>query len=176
MRQACRAVDANLTIEFVCTFCKGSSGISFPNACAVFLQPVTVAAVYIEVCGCACCHGNGGLFICAAVYGNGCDIGVSLHFVYLCAAVRNGYRRRNNAEAGGIVYEVNGIEFQFLQLRCQIARSARVHLALEGRDNGVCVASVICRARNARDNVIRSLRKGDVVKAERGFQSRCKLT
>ena len=68
VRQACRIVDANLTIEYVCTFCKGSSGIFSPNACAVFLQPVTVAAVYIEERGSTCCHVNGGLFIRAAVY------------------------------------------------------------------------------------------------------------
>ena len=176
VRQACRTVDANLTIEHVCTFCKGSSGISFPVARAVFLQPFTVAVVYIEVCGCACCHGNGGLFIRAAVYGYGCCVGGSRHFAYLCAAVRNGYRRRNNAEAGGIVRKVNGIEFKLLQIRLQIARSARVYLALEGGDNGVCVASVVCRARDTRDDVIRPLRKGDVVKAERCFQSRRKLT
>ena len=175
VRQACRTVDANLTIEFVCTFCKGSSGISFPNACAVFLQPVSVAVVYIKVCGSACCHGDGGLFICAAVYGNGCCVGGSLHFAYLCAAVRNGDRRRSNTEAGSIVHEVNGIEFQFLQLCLQIARSARVHLALEGGDNGVCVASVVCRARDTRDDKVRSLRKGDVVKAESCFQSLRKL-
>ena len=176
VRQACRFVDANLTLKFVGTFCKGSTGIIIPAACAVFLQPVSVAVVYTKACGSACCHGNGGIFICAAVYGYGCGVGGSRHFAYLCAAFRNGDRRRNNAKAGGIVREVNGIEFQLLQLRLQIARSARVHLALEGCDNGVCVASVVCRARNARDDIFRTLRKGDVVKAERCFQSRCKLT
>ena len=99
--------------------------------------------VCIGVCGCACCHGNGGLFICAAVYGNGCGVGVSRHFAYLCAVYGDSYRCRSYAEAGGIVREVNGIEFQLLQIRLQIARSARVYLALEGGDNGVCVASVV---------------------------------
>ena len=161
-------------MEFVGTLYKGRFGIIIPAACAVFLHPVSVAAVYIEVCGSACCHGNGGLFIRAAVYGYCCCVGGSSHFAHLCAAVRNGYRRRSYAEAGGVVRKVNGIEFQLLQLCLQIARSARVHLALKGCDNGVCVASVICRARNTRDDKVRTLRKGDVVKAERCFQPRRK--
>ena len=124
-------------MEFVGSLCKGRLGIIIPAACAVLLHPVSVAAVYTEACGSACCHGDGGLIICAAVYGNGCDIGGSRHFAYLCAVYGDSYRRRNNAEAGGIVREVNGIEFQLLQIRCQIARHACVYLALEGGDNRV---------------------------------------
>ena len=108
-----------------------------PNARAVFLQPVTVAAAYLKVCGSACCHGNGGLIKCAAVYGYCCCVGGARHFAYLCADYGDSYRCRNNAEAGGIVYEVNGIEFQLFQIRCQIARHACVYLALEGGDNRV---------------------------------------
>ena len=137
---------------------------------------MSVAVAYIEVCGCACCHGDGGLFIRVAVYKYGCDIGGPRYFAYLCAVYGDSYRCRSYAEAGGIVREVNGIEFQLLQIRCQIARHACVYLALEGGDNGVCVASVVCRARDTRDDKVRSLRKGDVVKAERCFQSSRKLT
>ena len=163
-------------MEFVGSLCKGRLGIIIPAACAVLLEPVAVAAVYTEACGSACCHGNGGLFIRAAVCGNGCDIGGSRHFAHLCAVYGDSYRCRSYAEAGSIVREVNGIEFQLLQIRLQIARHACVYLALEGGYNGVCVASVVCRARDTRDDKVRSLRKGDVVKAERCFQSRRKLT
>ena len=137
VRQACRIVDANLTMESVCTFCKGRFVIIIPAALAVLLEPVSVAAVYTEACGSTCCHGNGGLFIRAAVYGYCCCVGGSRNFAYLCAVYGDSYRCRSYAEAGGIVYEVNGIEFQLLQIRCQIARYACVYLALEGGDNRV---------------------------------------
>ena len=88
---------------------------------------------------------------------------------------RKGYRRRHYAEARGVVVESHRVKFKILQVRFQRSCGACADLALEGGDNRIRVASVVCRARDARYDIIRPLRKGNVVKTELGFEPCCQL-
>ena len=90
----------------------------------------------------------------------------------------DGYLRRNNAEARGVILKVvlAGDEFKLRQSDLKRACRACVNGALEGCYHGVCRAFVVCGGSRAVDHYSRfaffcAFGIVDGVKAELGFQS-----
>ena len=82
-----------------------------------------------------------------------------------------------NREAGGIVREVNGIEFQLCQPHLKRTCRARINGAFEGRYHGVCRARVVCRGSRTVYDMFAGchvFREGNIVKAECRLQPCCK--